>query len=321
MTKQIIYTTLNLRSQNLEKLQAIAPNFEFRSPETSVTESEINQVEIMLGWDPVLGQAILDSDAHSLKWIQANIAGVDSFDFKLLAEKGILLSNMSGIHAIPITETVLGMLLARYRGVADAILAQKQHKWIPASTVTYDQLYGKKMLIIGTGKIGQQLAMTSAAFGVEVSGVSRSGRQLNYFKTVYKQADITPHLAEFDIIVNILPLTKETAHYYNDAFFEQVKPGASFINVGRGPSVDTDALIRALKNGQLSFAGLDVFEEEPLPADHPLWDLDNVMITPHISGLVRHFQQKITEIYSENLTSYLTNQTLARNEVDLNAGY
>ena len=84
MTKQIIYTTLNLRSQNLEKLQAIAPNFEFRSPETPVTESEINQVEIMLGWDPVLGQAILDSDAHSLKWIQANIAGVDSFDFKLL---------------------------------------------------------------------------------------------------------------------------------------------------------------------------------------------------------------------------------------------
>lgn len=321
MTNKIIYTAITLRPEYLDTLQALAPNYEFRNPKTPISTEELAQVEMLLGWHPEIGQQILALENHSLKWIQANSAGVDYLDLAQLAEQGILLSNMSGIHAIPIAESVIGMLLTRYRGIQASILGQAKREWVSYETISYDELNGKKMLIIGPGKIGQRLALISQGLGVEVSGVSRSGRQLEHFKTIYKQADAAQHFAEYDIIVNILPLTKETHHYYNDSFFQQIKPGASFINVGRGPSVDTDALIRALETKQLSFAGLDVFEEEPLAADSPLWAMENVLITPHISGLVRHFQQKVTEIYRENLTSYLTNQTLTRNPVDLTAGY
>ena len=321
MSTKIIYTAIILRPKHQERLQALAPTYEFRNAENPLSEAEIPQVEIMLGWDPKVGNQILALENHSLKWIQANSAGVDYLDLAALHEQGILLSNMSGIHAIPIAESVLAMLLARYRGIQASIRSQEKNEWLAFEHVPYDELNGKKMLIIGPGKIGQRLALIVQGLGVNVSGMSRSGRQLEHFDVVYRQDTLQQHLGDFDIIVNILPLTNETHHYYNETFFNQVKPGASFINVGRGPSVDTDALIRALETQQLAFAGLDVFEEEPLAADSPLWQMENVLITPHISGLVRHFQKLISEIYSENLKSYLATQDLARNQVDLTSGY
>ena len=321
MTTKIIYTAIVLRPEHQERLQSLAPTYEFRNSEKPLSEVELPQVEIMLGWDPEVGNQILALENHSLKWIQANSAGVDYLDLDALHKQGILLSNMSGIHAIPIAESVLAMLLARYRGIQASIRSQEKNEWLSYEHIPYDELNGKKMLIIGPGKIGQRLALIVQGLGVNVSGMSRSGRQLEHFDVVYRQDTLQQHLGDFDIIVNILPLTNETHHYYNEMFFNHVKPGASFINVGRGPSVDTTALIRALESQQLSFAGLDVFEEEPLAADSPLWQMENVLITPHISGLVRHFQKLISEIYSENLTSYLATQHLARNQVDLNSGY
>lgn len=321
MTTKIIYSALRLRPEYQEQLQAIAPTYQFRNAEQPLSTEEHAHVEIMLGWDPAVGKQILDLKNHSLKWIQANSAGVDYLDLSRLSKQGILLSNMSGIHAIPIVESVLGMLLARYRGIQPAIRAQAKKEWLSFEELSYDELNHKKMLIIGPGNIGQRLAQIVQGLGVQVFGLSRSGRQLPSFEEVYQQADLSKHLARFDIIVNILPLTKDTHHYYDTAFFNQVKPGASFINVGRGPSVDTNALIQALENQQLAFAGLDVFEEEPLEANSPLWEMENVLITPHISGLVRHFQKQITAVYQENLVSYMRNQSLVRNQVDLTSGY
>ena len=321
MESKIIYLVQELDARHQETLHQLAPNYEFRTQENPPTTSEWPFVEIMLGWDPEIGKDILTLEKSRLRWIQANSAGVDYLDLVTLREKGILLSNMSGIHAIPIAESVIGMLLARYRGIQAAIRAQATKQWLPYTEIAYDELNGKKMVIIGAGKIGQQLASIATALGVEVAGVNRSGRQLEHFATVYRQSDLFNHLNKFDIVVNILPLTNQTHHFYNDAFFSHVKPGAQFINVGRGASVDTAAIIRALKQKQLSFVGLDVFETEPLEETSPLWMMENVMITPHIAGLVRHFQQKIMAIYEANLTSYLQTGTLARNEVDLTSGY
>ncbi|MHC5269812.1 phosphoglycerate dehydrogenase [Enterococcus sp. LJL98] len=321
MNKKIIYIVQELHAEHQASLQQIAPNYTFRNAEQPPTTEELPFVEVMLGWDPILGKEILALEQSPLKWIQANSAGVDYLDLRKLEEKGIFLSNMSGIHAIPIAESVLAMLLARFRGIQTAIQAQEKKVWLPHTDVPYDELAGKKMLVIGAGKIGQRLALVSEGLGMEVAGVNRSGRQFEHFSAVYKQSELFEHLPNFDIIVNILPLTKETKYFYNDAFFEKIKPGASFINVGRGPSVDTAALIRALESKKLGFAGLDVFEEEPLTPDSPLWTRPDVLITPHISGLVRHFQKNIMTIYSENLKSYVETASLARNQVDLTTGY
>lgn len=321
MNAKIIYIVQDLNSEHQEKLQQLAPNYLFRNQEHLPTQAELPFVEIMLGWDPKLGRQILDLEKSQLKWIQANSAGVDYLDLNTLQEKGILLSNMSGIHAIPIAESVIAMLLARFRGIQASVRAQENQHWLPYTEIPYDELNGKKMLVIGAGKIGQRLALITETLGVEVAGVNRSGRQLAHFTTIYKQSELFDYLNEFEIIVNILPLTKETKHFYNDTFFEKIKPGASFINVGRGPSVDTAALIHALETKRLAFAGLDVFEEEPLEASSPLWKMENVLITPHISGLVRHFQKNIMTIYTENLTSYCATGELTRNQVDLTTGY
>ncbi len=320
MGKKIIYYEQALKPVYIEELQQLAPNYNFRSKNT-LRQAEYPNVEVMLGWNKKIGPEILANPTHSLKWIQANSAGVDTLDFTQLRQNKVVLTNASGIHASAITETVIGLLLARYRGIQTSVRAQSQGAWVNHTEITYDELTGKKLLIFGAGKIGQQLAQVITHFGVEVYGVSRSGRPLEHFQHVFRQAEIMEQLTNFDIIVNILPLTSETKHFYNAAFFAQTKPGVSFINVGRGPSVQTTDLIAALKNGQIGFAGLDVFEEEPLPSHHPLWAMENVLITPHIAGLVCHFQKRIMEIYRDNLTSYLATGQPTKNIVDLTSGY
>lgn len=320
MTKKIIYYEHNLKPLYLEELQQLAPHYQFRSKNT-LTPRDYPNIEVMLGWNKKIGPEILTTPHHSLKWVQANSAGVDALDFTQLAQNNVTLTNASGIHASAITETVIGLLLARYRGIQTSVRAQNQSQWVAYTDLTYDELAGKKLLIFGAGKIGQQLARVITHFGVAVYGVNRSGRPLEHFQHVFAQADIMEQLTDFDIIVNILPLTSDTKHFYNAAFFAQTKPGVSFINVGRGPSVQTTDLVAALKNGQIGFAGLDVFEEEPLPSDHPLWALENVLITPHIAGLVRHFQKQIMTIYRENIASYLATGQPTKNIVDLTSGY
>ena len=124
-----------------------------------------------------------------------------------------------------------------------------------------------------------------------------------------------------DIVINILPLTSQTHHFYNQALFDKMKDGVIFINVGRGPSVDTDALIAQCRSGKISFAALDVFEEEPLPQTNPLWELDNVLITPHISGNTDQYNQRMLTIFHENLHAFKTDGTLKRNLVNLALGY
>lgn len=320
MTKKIIYVPQSLKPDQQAELQHLAPNYDIRFKNQAISDSELTQVEIILGWDRDLGAKILDLPTSQLKWIQTSSAGVDYLDLEKIKNKNIFLTNTSGIHAIPIAESVLAMLLARARVIQDAVRAQSQSQWL-TSAENYDELYGKKMLIIGAGEIGQRLALVAKALGIHVVGVNRSGHQLENFEIVYQQNDFLDHLADYDIIVNILPLTPETTYFYDENFFNHTQPGAYFINVGRGPSVDTHALITALTEEKIGFAGLDVFESEPLATDSPLWQMDNVLVTPHIAGLARHFTLRLMEIYRENLTSYLSTGNVTRNQVDLTSGY
>ncbi|KFN91133.1 D-3-phosphoglycerate dehydrogenase [Tetragenococcus muriaticus PMC-11-5] len=185
----------------------------------------------------------------------------------------------------------------------------------------YYMLQDLRILIIGTGKIGQQLASYLNFFDNHPIGINTNGRTIDSFRKTFSLDQLEEQASIADIVINILPLTDDTYHLYNKGFFQNMKESATFINVGRGPSVDTQDLYQALQNNAIAFAAIDVFEQEPLPADHPLWGLENILITPHISGFTPHFQKKFMAVFFENFTTFAKEGELTENEVSLASGY
>lgn len=320
MGQPVIYLNEQMKTGQVETIRQSVPDYIVIDATRESPQVIEDDIEIMLGWDKNLGQRLLDSETSHLKWVQSISAGVDTYDLDRFSEKGILLSNASGIHSISITEHVLGVLLAEFRGIRTSINNQANKEWT-RETISYKQLSMQKMLIVGTGHIGQQLASFAKGLGIQTYGVNTSGHVTNGFIECYSHTNMSRIVNEMDIVVNNLPLTEDTYQMYNERMFLAMKRGTVFVNVGRGPSVNTNDLIHALNTEQLRFAALDVFEEEPLPSDSPLWDMDNVLITPHISGLTPEFKTKLLKIFSQNLTQFLKDGTLAKNEITLHQGY
>ncbi|MBP1041385.1 phosphoglycerate dehydrogenase [Vagococcus sp. BWB3-3] len=318
MSQPLILLMRSISDDYLASLKGIAANYRIITVEEA-TSVNLDDVEIIVSWRDDLGNKILDSPTSRLKWLQVYSAGVDDLPLAKLKEKNILLSNASGVHSIPISETVIGMLLSHYRGLRSAINNQAQQRW--NNRITTTELNGQSMLIVGTGAIGRQLGKVATILGVKVYGINRSGYPLNDFDATYPQSEINHVLPEMDIVVNILPLTPDTYHFYDANRFKHMKDGAVFINVGRGPSVDTEALINACHSGTIGFAGIDVFEDEPLAEDHPLWQMENVLITPHISGKTTEYNRRFFAILSDNLQEYLKTGRLLRNQVKFDQGY
>ncbi|EGO8372047.1 phosphoglycerate dehydrogenase [Enterococcus faecalis] len=320
MNQPIIYLNEVFNEEQLEQVKAVAPNYLVKTSTDHLSSAEEEAIEIMLGWHKEIGPRLLASDTSQLKWIQLISAGADYMDFDKLREKGILLSNGSGIHSVSISEHVLGVLLAHTRGLQESIQQQMQHTWNQTAP-SYQQLSGQKMLIVGTGQIGQQLAKFAKGLNLQVYGVNTSGHVTEGFIECYSQKNMSKIIHEMSIVVNILPLTETTKHLYNQALFEKMAPETIFVNVGRGASVATNDLITALNNKTIAFAALDVFEEEPLPEDSPLWEMQNVLLTPHISGMTPKFKSKLLAIFIPNLNQFVTDQTLVKNQVSLKKGY
>lgn len=304
-----IFLARSLRDEYLEKIHTLAPDHQIV---TELTPETLPDIEISLGWKLVL-------DSSPLKFVQTISAGVDYLPLDQLKEKHILLANGSGIHTHSIAEHVVGSLLAYARGLLPAAINQKKQLW--DTDLPIIELKNKNMLIVGTGKIGTAIAKAAAAIGVNVFGVNTTGHPVEGFKETYSAQNLIKIVAGMDIIVNILPLTDKTQYLYGERMFAAMKKQPIFINVGRGKSVRTKDLIAALQDGTIRFAILDVFEEEPLPAADPLWQLENVFLTPHISGYTPDFQKKLMAIFLPNLQSYLENGTLVRNQVNLDKGY
>lgn len=316
MSKPIIYLNRTFRPELIQQIKDTAPDYEIKE---KLTEADFPDVEISLGWDKSLADFLL-SEKSNLKWVQAISAGVDVLPLKNFSKRDILLSNASGIHAIAITEHVIGVILSFYRGLITSVQAQEQKRWI-RKEVRYDQLSGKKMLIMGTGHIASRLAEAVKGLGVEVYGINRTSHPAEGFIETYAIKNHLKIVGEMDIVVNTMPLTDETAGLFNAVFFDAMKNSAIFINVGRGPSVNTKDLAQALLDHSICFASLDVFEEEPLSSDSPLWEIENLFITSHISGMSRNFQQKLLDIFLPNLKSYIAEGELTVNQIELSKGY
>lgn len=310
MGKPVLLITVPATHEEKEELQHIAKEYDV------VTECDsLDDVEIMYGWTKELGDKLLTLNDSQLAWIQAESAGVNHLPLTTLKEKNILLSSASGIHGNQMSETILGMIFAHTRRIKTSILNQEKSKWDRHLDTT--DLVDKKVMIVGTGHIGQRLAEILRAFQVDTFGVNRSGKPVEYFNHVVKQTDMTSLLADMDIVVNLLPATRATYHLFSDELFEAMKDGVIYINAGRGSTVDTDSLIRHCESGKIGFAGLDVFEEEPLPETHPLWKVENVLITSHISGLSDQYYRRLFPVFKHNLQHYIETKQLSQNQIDL----
>lgn len=309
-----------LTAEQEKQVRAAAPGYELSIGKAQELEPEqIRQAEIILGWSKHISQAALHPDSK-LKWIQTWSAGIDKLPLAELEMRHILLTNTSGVHAVPITEQIFGMLLSHTRYLQQAALLQRQKTWQPPEG-DLTELRGKTLLITGVGEIGRETARIAEAFGMRVIGVRRSGKDAPHVKRMYTNEQLHEALGEADIVVNILPFTEETRHFFDEKAFAAMRKGAFFINVGRGSTVHTNALVRSLEQKHIAFAGLDVFEEEPLPASHPLWSLENVLITPHIAGDTDCYAERAVDIFLTNLQAYATDQELPLNLVNYKTQY
>ncbi|MDA5388674.1 NAD(P)-dependent oxidoreductase [Loigolactobacillus backii] len=287
---------------------------------TDMTNEQLQQVTIVLGWEQQLGERLLHLTDSKLKWVQTYSAGVDDLPLDELRQKGVLVSNVSGIHAEPIAESVFGMLLFATRGFKLAVDQQAQHVWHRPSD-TFDLVAGKQFLIYGTGHIGKRVAELAQQFKMQTIGVNHDGHAVNHFNQTTDDQGGRAYLKTADVILNIMPLTETTRNLFDASYFKQVKRQPIFINAGRGPSVVTADLITALQTGQLGFAALDVVNPEPLPKSSPLWLLPNVLLTPHISGVFPEYGQAVLQIFMKNLATFLKTGNLELNQVNLERGY
>ncbi len=313
-----ILLLFDLKPEQEQQIRDVIPEWTMISGRNGpITADQYREAEIVLGWDARVEKA-LDSGSK-LKWLQTSSAGVDKLPLAKLKQHGVHLTSASGIHPVSMAETLFAMLLAFSRNLHHAIRNQSLREWKPADR--YYQLAGRTMGIIGAGVIGTEVARLAGAFGMHTLGVRRSSTPLPGIDRMFAMEQLSEVLSLSDVVVNVLPYTEETHHLFNAERFRQMRKGSWFFNMGRGASVDTDALVHALRDGTLGGAGLDVFEVEPLQGDHPLWTMDNVIITPHIGGWTDHYKQRVTDILLHNLHAYTTKGRPDRNNVDYDRMY
>lgn len=259
--------------------------------------------------------------AGRLEWLQTIGAGVNGILTPELRDSPVILTNASGIHAEPITEHMFGQLLMVTRRLAEAWEQQKTRQWnADRLSERATLLAGKTLGVLGVGAIGGKSAEVGRAFGMRVVGLRRTGEPHPHVEKMYGFEDRLEFFRECDVVMNSLPLTERTRHFMSWEEFAALKPAAIVANTGRGGTINTEALMAALREGRLGAALLDVTDPEPLPPDHPLWTMQNVYITPHYSGSHPGYNGRAGRIFVENLRRYLAGEPLV-NVVDKAEGY
>jgi phosphoglycerate dehydrogenase-like enzyme len=257
--------------------------------------------------------------AGNLKWVAASNVGINSLLFPALVESDVILTNARGAPDRPIAETVVGFVVAMAKGFRVMSERQRLHEW---ETHEKQRLAGLRVLVVGPGPIGRTIAQALRdGLGMGVDAVGRTGRPGDgVFETIRGAGELHAALADADYVIDTLPLTPLTRGIFDAAAFAAMKPSARFVNVGRGATVVEAALVEALASGGIAGAALDVFEREPLPAESPLWDMQNVIVSPHDSGDVEGWEADFAAVFYDNLRRYLRGEPL-RNVVDKRLGF
>lgn len=286
-------------------------------------EPILRETEVLLS-NPIVPDDIVER-APSLNWLQLTSAGVDRLLNAPVVQSPVTVTTASGIHAVPISEFVIGAMLAFAKGLPRAFRAQQERTWRPYWP---EELEAKTVGVLGMGAIGARVVELSQALGMRVLALRRSavGRvKGNRSGAVGVDEVLGPEelpylLTESDYVVVALPLTDETRSLIGEAELRAMKPNAVIVNIGRGAIIDEAALVQALKEGRIAGAALDVFQQEPLSGESELWGLENVIVTPHISGGTPRYMERAVELFGDNLRRYVAGEPL-RNVVDPARGY
>lgn len=298
--KTLITGSLKLADEEKSRLADLGLDIFYQRDEAAQVEAP-EQYEAVICYELFRANPI--ERFANLKYIQLTSAGTDHMPMAAIAERDILLRNARGVYSVPMAEFAIGGLLQIYKKTRQFCQNQQEHKWQRLRGV--QELAGKRVCIVGAGSIGCALAKRLQAFDCLVQGVDVLPVQSPYFEQIWPLEQLAEVLAQADIVALALPLLPETKNLFNAELFARLKPGAVFVNVARGAVVDEEALVAALQGGRLQGAVLDVFAREPLPADSPLWDMPNVVVTPHNSFFAESNRQMMFQVVLQNLRDYL----------------
>ena len=282
--------------QQLENLRALGHTVEFMQYESDALPVDPAWVEGLICNGLFLHH---DIDAFvNLSYIQLTSAGLDRVPMDRVEQRGIRIYNARGVYGIPMAEFALAGVLQLYKQSRFFAQNQKNHLWNKHKGLL--ELWGKQVTVVGCGNIGQECAKRFAAFDCRVVGVDIFQAELPHIEKMYHISRLAEVLPQSDVVVLTLPLTEQTYHLMNEEMLGIMKPGAILVNIARGAVVDGAALVKALQNG-LGGAVLDVFEEEPLGEDSPLWDMEQVLISPHNSFVGDNNGQRLAAVIMQNL--------------------
>lgn len=303
--------------RHLEQIRAVDPRVRVTATaDRDRANGMAKNAEVIVGW--IVPETVVEH-APRLKWIHATAAGVDTLLFPQVLDGRVILTSSVGIHTTVLPEHIMAVVLAFARRLHVAVRNQIARRWDRTSTIG-QELHGKVLGVLGLGAIGKALAPRAAAFGMHVIGTKRTPEPIAHVERVLPPERTDEVLRNADYLVILLPLTPQTRGLIDGSALRLMKPTAVLINVGRGPIVAEGALVEALRAGVIAGAGLDVFDREPLPSNSPFYQMENVILTPHVSGASPTYLDRAIPLFCENLRRYLTGAPLL-NKVDPVRGY
>ncbi|MBT2533851.1 D-2-hydroxyacid dehydrogenase [Arthrobacter sp. ISL-48] len=300
----------------LPEIEALA---EVRLTKADGLAAAMDGAEVLYQWhsfSPALKENW--SAASTLKWIHVSAAGVSQLLFDELIRSNVAYTNSRGVLSRSIAEFTLGFVLDMAKDAQGSLRLQQHQRWQHRVS---RKIQGQRALVVGTGSIGREVAKLLSAVGMEVDGAGRTCRPGDTdFGQIHSSRELSGTVLAYDYVILAAPLTDETRGLVNAAVLAAMKPSACLINVGRGELVDTGALTGALTSGSIAGAALDVVHPEPLPEGHPLWGMENVIITPHMSGDTEEYLDDLGRLFVDNLKRYCGNEPL-ENIVDKDLGF
>lgn len=328
----VVLITAPFETEWRERLQSISPDLHIELYPTRsiglIPDDLWQEVEIL--YTSYATPLPSPEQVRSLRWVQLYSAGADTIVDHRLFQTSVIFTSASGVHSINMAEYVLTVVLAWFHRLPLMLERQRQRNW-PSnlerqSLFVSEELRGKTICLVGYGSIGRQIARLAGALGMRVLAMHRrtdhDHRDYGFqFPGVGDPEGVLPAryytpdrlhsmLNEGDIVVITVPLTSETREIFDEAAFQAMKPSAFLVNIARGEICNESALVRAIEEEQIAGAALDVFHQEPLPSDHPLWHFSNVFISPHSAGLTPEYDARVATIFEENLRRYLVGEPL-----------
>jgi len=312
----LVLLPINERQKKLIESASPSTKYIYRTAQ-NVDKQTVQEAEIIIGNPPA--EMIINSP--NLKWLQLNSAGADSYIKEGVLGKDVLLTNATGAYGLAISEHIIGILLQLFKKLHIYRKNQSIHIWKDEGEVK--SIYNSRILIVGLGNIGEEFAKRVKVFGAYTIGVRRNNKDKpDFIDELYLMDKIDELLPTVDIVMLSLPSTKETYKMFSKEKLKLMKVGSVLLNVGRGNVIDTDALCDLVESNHILGAGLDVVDPEPLPKEHRIWDIENIVITPHISGgyHIPETLEKIVRISAKNLKNLINEEKLI-NIVDFSTGY